>query len=46
MRRQLLDFLAAHPQGVTTQGTALHKIVLQALRMHRDRLMPGGAGAS
>ena len=46
MRRQLLDFLAAHPQGVTAQGTALHEIVLQALRMHRDRLMPSGAGAN
>lgn len=41
MRRQILDFLADNPDGVTPSGLVMHEIVRQALNHHRDRLMPG-----
>lgn len=41
MRRQILDFLAASPEGVTEGGTVMHDIVREALSVNRSRLMPG-----
>lgn len=43
MRRQILDFLASNPAGVTAAGTILHDIVRLALQRHRARLDPGPA---
>lgn len=40
MRRQILDFLAASPEGVTAGGIVMHDIVREALSLHRSRLMP------
>ncbi|OXR50662.1 formate dehydrogenase [Pusillimonas sp. T2] len=39
MRKALLDYLAAHPDG-KTPNIELNAIALEALTQHRDRLMP------
>lgn len=40
MRRQILDFLSEHPDGVTPGGVVMQDIVRQALTQYRDRLTP------
>ncbi|MFC3339616.1 formate dehydrogenase subunit delta [Paracandidimonas soli] len=41
MRRQLLDFLDAHPDGRSPGEESLRPLVFKAVSQHRVRLSPG-----
>lgn len=45
MRRALLDYLLAHPDG-QRGATTLTPICQEAIRRHRDRLLPAPAAVS